>query len=68
MKIISTDAELILTGEELSSIQAAHDVLTRIKHGFNVIDTETIAGFDKDDYANVATFLDDVFRRSHLER
>lgn len=68
MKVKVNDVELILTDEELTNLSAVIDTIKKIKMGFTVIDMETIAGYDIEDYKEVCTFLDNVFRRARRER
>ena len=68
MKIKTTDVELVLKEDELASLQAAWDVLRRIRGAFHVIDADTVAGYDYDQYLEAATFIDNVFRRARCER
>lgn len=68
MKIVTTDVALVLTDRELAALQETWDTLRRIKAGFHVIDTDTVAGYDYDQYEEAATFIDNIFRRAHRER
>lgn len=68
MKLKSADTELILTDRELATIQEVIDTLRKCQMGFTVIDSETIAGFDKDDYDLMIKCLDAIFRRARRER